>query len=120
MNETQTREEWLASLKPGDQVATYYRYTGYTLHEVAKRTPSGRIVLTTGKQYSKDGGEMGGDKWSSDRLEEVTPQVLANIKHRQLVSAVSSEVAKLNVNVVAKMDDARLEELLAVLKKQGE
>lgn len=115
MSTTQTHEEWLASLKACDQVAISHRYAGYKLYEVAKRTPSGRIVLTNGNQYKPNGYKMGD---YSENLQEATPEVLASIQRDKLISAVYGELDKIsNINVVKKMSNERLEELLAVLRK---
>lgn len=122
MNETQTREQWLASLKVGDQVAIPRGMSGeYRVVYVAEVTKQ-HIILSTREKYRRTNGKaVGADKWSSDYIEEVTPAVLAANKRRKLESAVWSELVKLqNINVVHSLSNERLEELLAVLKKQGE
>lgn len=122
MNETQTREEWLASLKPGDQVANQHGMSGdYSVYIVGQITKQ-HVILTTGAKYRLTNGRaVSADKWSSDYIEEVTPDVVAAIKRRNLESAVWSELIKLqNINVVRSLSNERLEGLLAVLEKQGE
>ncbi len=115
---TTTREEWLASLKYGDRVATHHRYAGYRLYTVDRRTPSGQIIMASGERYDKNGIEIGRrDKWDSNRLEEVTPEVLADIEHRRLVSSVNHRVAQLDINRLRLMSDEALSEIDAVLKK---
>lgn len=117
--DTATREEWLANLKSGDRAATHHRLVGYRLYTVDRRTPSGRIIMASGEQFDKNGREIGGDKWNTNHLKEVTPEVLADIKHRRLVSTVNFLVGRLNINVLNKIDDEALEEMKAVLKKHS-
>lgn len=120
MNETQTCEEWLASLKPGDQVANQRGMSGeYRVLTVAQVTKQ-HVILNTFEKYRLTNGKaVGTDKWSSDYIEEVTPDVLAAIERRKLESAVWSELIKLqNINVVRGLSNERLEELLAALKRR--
>lgn len=117
MDTTQTHEEWLASLKAGDQVAIRAGMSrSYSLYSVAQRTKQ-HIILNTGTKYRvSDGRSLTSDK----SIEEVTPAVLAAIKRSNLENAVWSEIVKIsNINVVCKMSDEALEEILAVLKKHG-
>ena len=60
MQEHLARYEWLGTLKPGDEVGVYehvgaggtrFVHTGV----VARRTPTGRIVLAEGSVYRRDG-----------------------------------------------------------------
>lgn len=119
MNETTTREAWLASLKAGDQVAMQHYTAGYHLSTVKRVTPAGRIVLENGDQFSPNGTEITSSKWGRWHLEEVTPEILASIKRERLVNEVYHELDKIsNINVVRKLSNERLEELLAVLRKE--
>lgn len=113
------RQKWLDSLKSGDRVATYQHHVGYSVFVVARRTPSGRILLSTGVQLNKNGEEISpASKWSRLHLEEVTSDVVATIRRDNLVSTVYGEMSKLTINEVRKMSNERLEELLAVLRKE--
>lgn len=114
---TQTHEEWLASLKPGDEVAMHHYTAGYQLERVKKVTSTGRITLENGDQYRPDGTEITSSKWGKWHLAEPTPEVLAKIKRVDLISAVHNELERLNINCLKLLSDERLEELLAVLRK---
>lgn len=115
-------DEWLANLKPGDQVAIHVGMSrNYHLLTVSQRTKL-HIILSTGAKYRVASGRaVDAGKWGSSYIEEVTPQVIAAIKRQKLEDAVWSALVKLeNVNVVRALSDARLEELLAVLTKHSE
>ena len=117
-----TREEWLARLKPGDQVAIQTGRSGdYNLYNVIERTRY-HIVLSTGSKYKATNGRyINAGKWDSNSIEEVTPQILTAMKRRKLENDVWSAFCKLdNINVVRKLSNERLEELLAVLSKHSE
>ena len=116
--DTTRREEWLAGLQHNDRVATQHRTVGYRLYTVDRRTPSGRIIMANGTQFDKHGCEIGGGKWDTEHLEEVTPEILANIEHKRLVSSVSFLTSKIdNINILGKLSNEVLMELEAVLKK---
>lgn len=113
---TTTREEWLASLKAGDQVAIRSSFVGYEVHDVAKRTPSGQIVLKDGTRFDKTGYEMRNiASWNKSVLYEVTPQVLSERERRRLRNDIDR---LLDGRVLDRLSNERLEELLAVLRKQ--
>lgn len=113
-----TTETWLASLKAGDKVATYHNMAGYHLHMVARRTPSGRIVLTDGNQFDKSGREISSQKWGRDQLLEVTPKVVDEIARQKLVTQVSMQLTRVdNINTLRLMSTEALEAIAAVLTK---
>jgi carbohydrate-selective porin OprB len=63
------REEWLASLKEGDQVAVSYGgwgRTNFMIERIERITPTRRFTLRTGRKFDNSGHAMGhNDKWSS-------------------------------------------------------
>ncbi len=113
-----TTETWLTSLKAGDKVATSHNIAGYHLHMVARRTPSGRIVLTDGNQFDKSGREISSQKWGRDQLLEVTPKVLAEVARQKLATQVHMQIVRIdNINVLRDMSTEALEAISAVLTK---
>lgn len=113
------REEWLASLKARDQVVvTNGTVAMEDLGEVAKRTPSGQIVLTNGNRFDKHGHEIGAAGWNRLTLFEVTPEKREKIKHNTLANNVHTAISRLdNINRLRSLSNERLEELLATLNK---
>lgn len=110
------QQEWLDHLKPGEQVAREYPL-GYHLSVVQKRTPSGRIVLDTGEQYDRYGKHIGGSRYDQNSIVEATPDILANIKHRELVSEVSNLITKLTHGRLNALNDDALQEIVQILGK---
>lgn len=79
-----TFNEWLASLKPGDEVAAGSR--DFTFHRVAKRTPA-RVTLDDGRAFNlKDGYGVGDARYH--RLEEAGG-VRRRLNHETVRKAVA-------------------------------
>lgn len=117
MSITQTREEWLASLKSGDQVVVTDFGTQRIICKVVKRMPSGRIVLDNGNRFNAQGEEIG-IGWPRLSLHPVTPKLHREIAHRALANDVYHVISSLdNINRLRSLSDEQLEELLAVLKR---
>lgn len=87
---TATDDEWLAGLKAGDEVAVDYGRGSqrYLIQKVAKRTPTGRIVLDDGGQYSRS-GTRSPDRYMFYRLERVTDEIRESIDRRRLLGILS-------------------------------
>jgi hypothetical protein len=110
-------EIWLSNLKEGDGAAIWRSLVGYQLYDVRKRTPAGKIILSDGLQFDKNGYQIGGGKWNTCRIEPVTERVLLEIKRQKLVSQVQGQITGLTINHINKLDVVALEEIYAVLKK---
>lgn len=108
------RDEWLTSLKGGDQVVVHRGvWAGPTIDAVKRRLSSGGFVLSNGDRYNKRGHDTDGR-----HLEPVTPKILAEIEHRELVSEVNGLISRLNnVNVVKKLSNDVLRNIAVTLKK---
>ena len=106
------RELWLASLRADAQVAVIRSvWAEPTIHTVKSR-PLGAFVLSDGNTYNRRryDGEC--------QLEPITPELLADIEHRELVSRVNSLVTRLsNVNMVKNLSDDALRKIADVFKK---
>lgn len=122
--DTTTREEWLASLKPGDQVAIQRGVSGrgkYILATLVKvpTSPRGRFITDNGTQFGPDGREWAStsQEWTKDRLVEVTPELVEGIKKSDLVSSTLGIMRGTGHAQLDALSIEALEEISAVLKK---
>lgn len=112
MTEDYDRAAWLAALKPGDKVAVDSR-RGYTLTEVARKTPSGMIITnerSDGWRYDKDGRHRY-DSWSTDRLVPITPRIEDEIFRKRAIYELSTTAWR-------HKSTAKLRAILAVLESE--
>lgn len=108
------RQEWLASLKPGDDVIV--SGTGPDsdrLLKVHRRTPSGRIIVSYGgmrtAEFNPDGFERGNNGWRRGMLIEPTKERRAAIEQREL----SRRIERVNFRA---LDIDTLRAIAALLK----
>jgi hypothetical protein len=109
--EQQRRAEWLAQLKPGDEVivsgASIYLAT------VLRRTPSGRIIIgdeTFERVYNRDGTER---KHHRNRLEMPTPERKYQLEKRDLIRALAN-------TPMSRWNDLSLDSLRIIKKMRDE
>ena len=85
---------WLKDLKPGDEVAIdnsgIWHRNYYVISKVTKITPTGRIKLENGRQFFKNGMEIGGSSYFSP-LRQITPEIREFIKRRELLGKLKFE-----------------------------
>lgn len=74
------REQWLASLKPGDEVA-FGRGDSASIEKIERMTPA-QIVIGRRRFWRKDGYVVGG--YGFERIEPPTEEDRENILRRQL------------------------------------
>ncbi len=100
-------------VKPGDKLARQAGYYNirYTIVEVKKITPSGKIVLTNGERYSNDGYEIGGARFTKDTLHIITPEIEKNIARNDSLDYINGVEWK-------KLDDETLAEVVKLLKSR--
>ena len=85
--------EWLANLKPGDEVFIPSSFGVGTIVKVTKRMPSGRIVAGCWT-FKQNGSRVGGDRWDSARLKPVTQEVRDALEHQSLVGEIQSAASR--------------------------
>jgi hypothetical protein len=79
-NERDQRQQWLNSLKVGDEVAVNYSKT-YLIGKIERITPTRRFRVE-GKSCTFDSGgkEMGGDAWGGwAKMQPVTNEIMDRI-----------------------------------------
>jgi Zn-dependent alcohol dehydrogenase len=87
------RSEWLANLKPGDEVAIPGRWSvGATSLLRVERLTATQIVVAGGRKFRRDSGRAVGtsDTWNTPWLQPVTQEVLDAIEHKRLVDWLDS------------------------------
>lgn len=108
---SEERTAWLAGLKPGDKVAYQPSPHGpERIDRVEKITPTGRIVLQSGRRFTANGIGIVGGAWGKPGLKPVTPDVLDRIitaRRRAAIETVRWD------GVPADVIDAVLEILVA-------
>ncbi|WP_176506402.1 hypothetical protein [Pseudomonas urethralis] len=81
--EYEARQQWLASLQPGEQVAIYDGTTAgrsrYLLAQVVRLTGTQIIVSHYGQRYRKSGGVMVGKSYTP-KIEPVTDLIKERIR----------------------------------------
>lgn len=85
------RTEWLASLKPGDEVCVPQMY-GYAAHiKTVKRLTATMIVLDDDTKYRKESGyQIGHRGWHSTSINMVTDAIRASVEHAELCQWLDS------------------------------
>lgn len=80
--------EWLGSLKPGDEVIVSSRHYE-DIRLVERITPTGRIVVNVGgmstREFNADGWQRGGDSYGRSHIVEPTQERRDKIEQRTLV-----------------------------------
>jgi len=86
------KEEWLASLKPGDPCFVETHYQGLRVGKVKKITPKGFIAVeTVGVLYTftRDGTARSG-KFYRDYLHPQTPELIDSYNRTRCISFLSN------------------------------
>lgn len=83
------KHEWLKTIQAGDRVVVS-DYRDSDIENVEKVTPT-QIVLRGDRRYRRsDGSKVGpSSPWMTTHLEQVTHKIIAQIEHRNAVSAVA-------------------------------
>jgi hypothetical protein len=81
-------EDWLNSLKVGDEVCYSTRWNGYIITKIAKITPTGQIKTEDGRTFK--GGWCRVNTWESYFLREVTEKVRDSILASKLIGHMKS------------------------------
>lgn len=87
-----SRAEWLSALAPGDEAIIDGR-SAFDLVKVARRTKSGRIVVTYGhgeKEFNPDGSGRGGGPFDYASLEMPTQARRQRIERANLAYELSN------------------------------
>jgi len=83
IDEVKAFQDWLANLKPGDEVAIYYRTKIYGQRTVVRRTKTQIIVSGVGPRYkASNGGEIGNP--FGLKIRPITPQSQKEIHQQQV------------------------------------
>ena len=70
------KSEWLANLKPGDQVIVHWsHYDQYSIANVERITPT-QIVISNTKFRRSNGWRIGGNEWATTYIQEPTQDLL--------------------------------------------
>lgn len=86
--ERDQRQQWLNSLKVGDEVAMIHGgwgYRDYTIHTVSNITPS-RMIDVNRYRFNNDGRERGNHY--GRKIEQVTDKIRQDILHKQAISEI--------------------------------
>lgn len=109
-----TNQEWLKSLKEGDQVAYDNSRLGtkrYVITTVKKITPKGMIRTDDGYLFNSDGYYRSSDFWEAGlHLEPVTEEILDSIKRKKLIQEF--ETIKFN-----QLTNDQLEKILKIVSE---
>ena len=83
-----SRQAWLDSLQPGDEVAVTYHRRTPEIKQIARRTPSGRLTIEYGtykREFNPDGSERGsGDYYVRRHLAQVTQAIRDEVEKRAI------------------------------------
>jgi hypothetical protein len=80
-------QEWLSSLKAGDEVAVSGTYGDYFIATV-KYTTATRIDVGPSRYRRNDGRRIGDDRWGRNRLVEVTDELRQQIRREQVIGSL--------------------------------
>lgn len=82
-------DKWIASLKPGDEVAVRVEYgRRWIIKQVDRVTPA-QIIAVGGVRYmKKNGREIGNDTWDTRHIEPVTETVREAVAKEQHVNQI--------------------------------
>lgn len=114
----QRRKEWLAALKPGDEVAIRYSSTGsmrYEFQRVERRTAT-QFVTSNSRRYRTDDGRRVGDHYGP-KLVEPTAELKQEIADEQEQRKL---VARLEGVRWRNLDLAQLRVVAAALPKEND
>lgn len=75
--------EWIKNLKVGDTVLVSTRYD-LVIRQVDRITKAGNIGVG-GMLFNPNGIERNGNTWSKASLHEATPELLAEIRAKQII-----------------------------------
>lgn len=108
------REEWVKTLKVGDEVAmenSRFSYCKWLIYKIVKVTPTGRLNLDNGLVINKD-GSIRGDSYSNySRIYKVTDEIMKHIWRSKAEIMVSKIDAR-------KLSDEEIMTMLDIYKKQ--
>lgn len=87
------REEWLASLNIGDEVAmdiSGYGHQNWTIVKITKITPTRRMESSNGYKLGNDGIEMGKiNSWTRrKRIYPLTDEIVYEVRRKALISKI--------------------------------
>lgn len=112
--EKRKKEEWIASLKVGDEVAVRgSRYTGreWYIYKIVKVTPTGRLNLEKGGVVMPDGSLRGG---GFNEVYPVSLEVRTSIKRFTTRQYISNHLK------IHELSDVHLMRLLNIVKEHEE
>lgn len=107
--------EWLKSLKVGDEVAVNQGFERFVLARVEKVTKAhGGTVFVGNRRYDTIGGrERGNDGFYHRNIVEVTPEIREQIERRHYIDTICSAKG----DQLAKFTTERLAAICALLQK---
>ncbi len=122
MTSNQETQEWLQSLKVGDEVAygSNYIYPEYQFSKIKRITPTRKIIeLECGYSFSKNGEEQGGRKRPRHLIQpETAKELLADYRReceeRQLLSKTKDEL----IRNISRMDIQQIKKLQEFIKTE--
>lgn len=109
--------EWLQSLKAGDEVAVVsgYHTTVIDFHTI-DRTTATQIIIN-GSRYSRKEGEERGTSWRYRRvLRQATPQLKQEVADEREIKLLRSKAMDATSRLKIPEDRATLEQLIQALK----
>lgn len=81
-------QQWLDSLKVGDEVCYYNRWSGYKITRIEKITPTRQIKTECGLAFKR--GYHRVDAWNGYALQPATDEVRNDIRKRHIVFKLSN------------------------------
>lgn len=90
MRETVSRENWLKSLKVGDEVAVPIGFSGkrWNIYRLTHATANFVLISNT-KFRRSDGWAVGRDTWSSNQIQPVTDEIRHAKERDALIMALT-------------------------------
>ncbi|WP_168898329.1 hypothetical protein [Bacillus sp. ISTL8] len=110
-NDKKEREEWIKTLKAGDEVAienSRFAYCKWIIYKIVKVTPTGRLNLENGTIVNNDGSIRGNDYYKIYKVTDVIRKHIWRCKAEMMVSKID----------VKKLSDEEIMTMLDIYKKQ--
>ena len=111
------KQEWLATLKAGDEVAiktSNWSGSRYHIARVDKITPSGRIVVGI-FTFLPNGQRYGGNGFAS--IEPVTDEIKQDIQDKVFYARAYKLIEAVDRKKI-KLDMEQLKQIVAIIKKE--
>jgi hypothetical protein len=107
-------KEWLQNLKVGDVVFRTQNYTSAMIKVTVKRITKTQIITTNNEKFwKKDGYNVGGGTWDTQRIYEATPELMEKFK----IDELKRLAIRLKQKIIIPNTRPELEKLIGYLKE---